>query len=175
MKKFEIVAFSKDEAKQKAKEMGLNVVSEVTQTWKNKKSPVSDKDMYNFAIDIFSKKRLNDVEGVGLMITIDPANADTRERPYQINSFKNEGKRHTKRVVEIRSEKNGTLLGVAENKKEAEKVAKALITKYREDVIATVVYKVIENKDILFKGKYTPSINAKEGKYIVFGNLAKGF
>ena len=45
MKKFEIKAYSLEEAKEKAAEMGLTVVRNVTQSWKNAKSPIADKDL----------------------------------------------------------------------------------------------------------------------------------
>ena len=171
MVKYEIKAYSLDEAKQKAADMGLTVVRNVTQSWKNVNSPVTDKDFKVFAVDIMAKNRLTQTEGVGLIVALDPGSKDTRERPY---SFKNnivEGRRSIKRVYEIRLKDTDELVGEAETKGDAIDLAKTLMTKYRTNMVATIVYRVTEDKDVAFELNYTPSASAKEGKYVVFGNV----
>ena len=174
MKKFEIMAYSLEEAKEKAQDLGIVIIRNVTQTWKNAKCPTNDRDFKAFAVDMLEKNRLNKAEGVGLIVAIDPGSKDTRERPYKFVNNVVEGKRGTKRVIEIRLKSTNELVGEAENKGEAEKVAKDLMARYRQDMVATIVYRVTDNKDVAFELKYAPSTSAKEGKYIIFGN-EKGF
>ena len=47
--------------------------------------------------------------------------------------------------------------------------------KYRQDMVATIVYRVTEGKDVAFELNYSPSTDAKEGKYVVFGNDKNSF
>ncbi len=170
MKKFEVMAYSLEEAKEKAQDLGIIVTTNVTQSWKNAKCPISDKDFKTFAVEMLEKKRLSKAEGVGLIIAVDAGSKDTRERPYKFVNNVVEGKRNTKRVIEIRSKATGELFGEAENKGKAEKLAKDIMVEKCEDMVAEIVYRVQEGKDIAFELKYAPSKSAKEGRYIVFGN-----
>jgi hypothetical protein len=49
------------------------------------------------------------------------------------------------------------------------------MVKYRKDMVATIVYRVTEGKDVAFELNYSPSVDAKEGKYVVFGNDKNSF
>lgn len=170
MKKFEISAYSIEEAKEKALEMGITVMSNVTKSWRNANCPMNDKDLRLFAMEMMDKHRYTTLEGVGLMIVIDAGSKDTRKRPHKFENNIVEGKRSTKRIFEIRLKSNDQLIGEAETKSDAIELAKDLMTEYREDMYSTIVYRVLENKDIAFTLKYEPSISAKLGKYVVFGN-----
>lgn len=169
MKKIEINAYSVEEAKAIAKEQGINVTQNVTQSWKNSKSPISGKNLEMFCKDILDKKHLGDVAGAGLLLVVAPGSKDTRERPYKFVNKISEGKRKTKRTVEIRLCETDELVGTADNKNLATKLAKELMSQYRQDMYATIVYKVTEGKDEVFALQYVPSINAKQGTYVVFG------
>ena len=59
MKKFEVMAYSLEEAKEKAQDLGIIVTTNVTQSWKNAKCPISDKDFKAFAVEMLEKKRLS--------------------------------------------------------------------------------------------------------------------
>lgn len=174
MVKYEIKAYSLEEAKEKAAEMGLTVVRNVTQTWKNAGSPLTDKDFKTFAVDVMAKNRLTNTEGVGLIVAFTPGSKDTRERPYKFNNNVIEGKRSIKRVYEIRLKDTDELVGEADVKGDAIDLAKSLMVKYKKDMVATIVYRVTEDKDVAFTLDYVPSVTAKEGTYVVFGN-EKGF
>lgn len=174
MVKYEINAYSLEEAKEKAIEMGLTVVRNVTQSWKNANCPLTDKDFKMFAVDVMAKNRLSQTEGVGLIVALNPGSKDTRERPYTFKNNVVEGKRSIKRVYEIRLKDTDELIGEAETKGDAIDLAKALMSKYKKDMVSTIVYRVTEDKDVSFELVYTPSASAKEGKYVVFGNN-KGF
>ena len=170
MKRFEINAFSMEEAKAKAAEMGLTVVRNVTQSWKNANSPVTDKSFKEFAVDSLQKNHLANAEGVGLMVVVNSGSADTRERPYKFTNNVVEGKKNIERVYEIRRKDNGTVLATASMKADAEKKAKALMADVKTDLECVIVYHVTEGKDLAFTLNYTPSTSTKEGTYIVFGN-----
>jgi len=171
MRKLFIDAYSLEEAKEKSQELGLTVTTNVTQSWKNHNCPIGDKEFKIFADEMLAAKKLDKATGVGLIVATNPGSKDTRERPYKFVNNVTEGKRSTKRVIEIRLKSNGELVGEADNKGEAQKLAKDLMVHHRQDMVATIVYRVTENKDIAFELKYAPSASAKQGRYVVFGNL----
>jgi hypothetical protein len=176
MKKFEVSAYSLEEAKATAmNEFGIKVTQNVTQSWKNAGSPVSGKEFENFCVDILDKKRLTGVEGVGLVIAITPGSKDTRERPYKYKNVTSEGKRQMERVVEIRLKATDEVVGEAKNKSEAEKLAKKLMLTYKQDMVAVITYHVKDGKELAFELDYAPSQSAQKGRYIVFGNEKSGF
>lgn len=176
MKKFEVSAYSLEEAKATAmNEFGIKVTQNVTQSWKNVGSPVSGKEFENFCVDILDKKRLTGVEGVGLVIAITPGSKDTRERPYKYKNVTSEGKRQMERVVEIRLKATDEVVGEAKNKGEAEKLAKKLMLTYKQDMVAVITYHVKDGKELAFELDYAPSQSAQKGRYIVFGNEKSGF
>lgn len=176
MKKFEVSAYSLEEAKATAmNEFGIKVTQNVTQSWKNAGSPVSGKEFENFCVDILDKKRLTGVEGVGLVIAITPGSKDTRERPYKYKNVTSEGKRQMERVVEIRLKATDEVVGEAKNKGEAEKLAKKLMLTYKQDMVAVITYHVKDGKELAFELDYAPSQSAQKGRYIVFGNEKSGF
>ena len=98
MKRFEINAFSLEEAKAKAAEMGLTVVRNVTQSWKNAGSPITDKSFKEFAVDALAKNHLSNAEGVGLVVVAASGSADSRQRPYKYTNNVVEGKKNVQRV-----------------------------------------------------------------------------
>lgn len=176
MKKFEVSAYSLEEAKATAmNEFGIKVTQNVTQSWKNAGSPVSGKEFENFCVDILDKKRLTGVEGVGLVIAITPGSKDTRDRPYKYKNVTSEGKRQMERVVEIRLKATDEVVGEAKNKGEAEKLAKKLMLTYKQDMVAVITYHVKDGKELAFELDYAPSQSAQKGRYIVFGNEKSGF
>lgn len=170
MKRFEINAYSLDEAKAQAAEMGLTVVRNVTQSWKNAGSPVTDKSFKEFAVASLDKNHLASAEGVGLIVVVASGSADTRERPYKIINNVVEGKKNMKRVYEVRRKDTGAVLATAAKKADAEKATKKLMSEVKTDLECVIVYHVTEGKDLAFTAKYTPSTNTKAGSYIVFGN-----
>lgn len=170
MKRFEINAYSLEEAKAKAAEMGLTVVRNVTQSWKNAGSPITDKSFKEFAVDSLAKNHLANAEGVGLLVVITNGSADTRERPYKYTNNVVEGKKAIERVYEIRRKDTGVVVATSDKKADAEKKAKSLMNDLKTDLECIIVYHVLEGKDLAFTLEYTPSANTKEGTYVVFGN-----
>lgn len=166
MKKFEINAYSFDEAKNKALELGLTIVRNVTPSFK-KEHPV---DFDEFAERMLAKNHLENANGVGCVVVLEAGSADTRERPYEYINNTVEGALKKKRVFEVRTVKEDKLIGEAESKNEAAKLAKSAMKDIREDLYCKQIYKILGDKGLAFDLKYVPSANTKEGRYIVFGN-----
>lgn len=166
MKKFEINAYSFDEAKNKALELGITVVRNVTPSFK-KEHPV---DFDEFAERMLAKNHLENANGVGCVVVLEAGSADTRERPYEYINNTVEGALKKKRVFEVRTVKEDKFIGEAESKNEAAKLAKAAMKDIREDLYCKQIYKILGDKGLAFDLKYVPSANTKEGRYIVFGN-----
>lgn len=166
MKKFEISAYSYNEAKEKALKLGLTVVRNVTLSFKKEK-PI---DFDEFAEKIIKKNHLDNADGVACIVVLEPGAIDTRERPYEYINNKVKGQLKRKRVFEIRTVKNDIFIGEATTKDNASKFAKSKMKEIREDLYCRQIYKVVDNKGLAFTLKYKPSVNTKEGRYIIFGN-----
>ena len=165
MKKFEITAFSYNEAKEKALSMGIDVAHNVTQSFKNDNP--SDFDVW--ANDMLVKNRLADSTGTGLMVVLDAGSADTRQRPYELVNNVVEGQLSKKRVFQIKTV-SGKLVAEANTKADAIRVAKNMMKTVRENMVCEQVYKVLEPKNVAFMLNYVPSVGTKLGTYVVFSN-----
>ena len=172
--KYEINAYSLDEAKQKAAEMGLTIVKNVTPSWKNANCPkFGTNDFKVFMADALEKKRLTAATGVGLIVATENGSADTRQRPWTFNNNIKEGSRATKRYFEVRT-KDGNLVGSYEKKGDAARAAKAAMVDVKQDMYCDIVYRVVDpDMAVAFTLDYTPSIKSKMGTYVVFGNVVE--
>ena len=166
MKKITINAYSFEEAKQKALEEGITVVRNVTPSFK-KENPV---DFDVFAQQMLEKNKLTNATGVGCIVVSEAGSADTRERPYEFINNVTEGQLTKKRVFEIRTVSDDTLVAEAETKVEAARLAKAAMKTAKQDLVCKQVYRVDKDHALAFSLKYVPSSNTKLGTYIVFGN-----
>lgn len=166
MRKIEINAYSYNEAKEKALELGMTVVRNVTPTYK-KERPV---DFDEFAERMIAKNHLENTAGVGCMVVLEAGTADTRERPYEYINNSVEGKLIKKRIFEVRTVEGDILIAESENKGQAAKDAKSAMKEVKKDMYCRQVYKVLGDKGLAFELKYVPSANTKEGRYVVFGN-----
>lgn len=166
MKKFEINAYSYKEAKEKALELGLTVVRNVTQTYK-KERPV---DFDAFAERMIVKNHLDNANGVACAVVLENGSADTRERPYEYVNNNVDGKLKKKRIFEVRTVKTDRFIGKAETKGTAAKIAKDAMKEVKEDMYCKQVYEVLGEKGLAFELKYVPSVNTKQGRYVIFGN-----
>jgi len=166
MKKFEINAFSLEEAKSKALEMGVSVIKNVTKSFKNEK-PV---DFDLFAEEMLKKNKIDNATGVGCIVVLEAGSTDTRERPYELINNVTEGALTKKRVFEILKKSDGTLVATGETKGDAIRAAKNVMKNIKEDLVCKQVYRVVGSHELAFELKYVPSVRTKEGKYIVFGN-----
>lgn len=166
MKKFEINAYSFEEAKAKALEMGITVVRNVTPSFKNEK-PV---DFDDFALAMLKKNHIDTATGVGCIVVKEAGSADTRERPYEFVNNVTEGSLTKKRVFQIVKVSDNSVVTEADTKADAARAAKAAMKDLREDLVCRQVYRVDKDHELAFTLKYVPSNNTKMGTYVVFGN-----
>jgi hypothetical protein len=166
MRKFEIKAFSYEEAKAKALENGMTIIRNVTPSFKNEK-PV---DFDAFAQAMLKKNNIDTATGVGCIVVMEAGSSDTRERPYELVNNIVEGSLSKKRFFEVRKKSDNALVAEAETKGEAIRLAKNCMKNLREDLVCKQVYRVLGAHELAFELKYVPSANTKEGRYIVFGN-----
>ncbi len=175
MKKLEIKAYSLEEAKEKSLQQGIEVVQNVTKSWEKAGEPKNEIALRQFAADQLERLRLGNNESLGIMIVMDKGVKNTLKFPYKIHNKVTDGKRTTKRVVEIRLKSNDKLVGEADSKKLALEVAKELMNEYQEDMYATVVYRVQGGQDVVFEMEYVLSSKANEGTYLVYANEKYNF
>ena len=166
-----------------------------TQAWiKAGKPTVGTPGFKAFAADQLKLKTKN-TAGLGVYIVLEAGVEDNRERPYKVISVKTEGARKFKRVYQVTeaviketpAKKNddgevvvpakyeiselGAVVGKAATKGAGNDLLKEWITDQKRDYVLTIAEEVVEGQPIASYGKYTPSVSAKEGTYIAFGNV----
>lgn len=174
-KRIEVCGMTKEEAFAKAP---YSIVGDATQAYKNweekQVNGVSDADKVQFMLDYLARKSKN-VAGVGFSITLLPAIADTRERPYTFIDKKNEnGARKYKTTYQlIDKDSNAIIAETNETKARAKELGKKLYMDkgYKGHLICKYTKQVVKDggEPIAFEMEYTPSINSQMGKYLVFG------
>lgn len=171
--KYEIKAFSLDEAKEKAANMGLTIVRNVTPSWKKANCPVFGTNSFkSFIVDTLDAKKLTNATGVGLIVAVENGTADTRQRPWTLTNNIVEGRRTSKKYFEVRVQGTDELIGRFEKKGDAMRAAKTAMAEYKRTLYCDIVYRIVEPEmATAFTLEYTPSTNTKEGTYIIFGNV----
>ena len=174
-KKVELVAESKEAAKAQMEESLFNYGGDATQAFKNWKSKqnkgVTDRDIKEFMLSYLEKKSKN-IPGVGFMITLEAAVADTRERPYKIEDVKGEGKRKFKSMYKwIDVDTKQVVCSVDTNKADAKNAIKELYKSgaYKGNAELVKTKDVVEGNAVVATSEYTPSKNTKNGTWLVFG------
>lgn len=184
-KKLEVTGTTKEEALAKAPFNTNLPGADCTQALRNyKKAHASeaftDAAMRQFMLEQLEKKTRNTV-GNGCYIVVESAVTDTRERPYTKHDVKNEqGSRKWTKVFQIfenlgtaEKPRRGELIveAAGNTKSEASNKAKELYTKMglRKNIVCYYTKQVTEGEPIAFTMDYTPSKNAKQGVYLVFG------
>ena len=172
-KKMEVNGATKEEALAKAP---LDIMGDATQAYKNWRKKqvngVTESDKKQFMLDYLNKKSKN-LAGAGFSITIEPAVADTRERPYRIDDVKNKkGARKYKTVYQIIDRATGSVLvETSETKAKAKELAKSLYTDkgFKGNLICTYTKQVVDGESTAFTVDYAPSKSSRVGNYVVFG------
>lgn len=171
-KKLEVTGATKDEALAKAPFSIMGDATQAYKAWaKNQVNGITDTDKKQFMLDYLNRKSKN-VAGVGFSITVDPAVADTRERPYNVIDKKNEsGVRKYKTTYQLIDKDTNTVLATTdETKAKAKEIGKGLyVNGYKGHIVCTYTKQVVEGQPIAFEIEYAPSKGAKSGSYIVFG------
>jgi hypothetical protein len=175
LKKVEFEANSKDEAKAKVEEIFGNYVMDATPAFKkfkeSKSGIITDRDLKEFMANMIAKK-IKNVPGAGMIITLKSAVTNTRERPYKIESIKREGQTKWKSFYKWIDKETGKVVAqVDTNKADANNAVKDLYKsgEYTGTAELIPVKEVIEGSKVLAVAHYTPSKNATPGQYIAFG------
>ena len=172
-KKLEVTGRTKQEALEKAPFYIQGDATQAFKLWKKSMvNGVTERDIKQFCVAYLTKKSKN-APGSGFYVTLDPAVADTRERPYKINNVKNEdGKRKSKKaLVWVDDETKNVVARVYGTKTDAAKALKTLYKKgeYKGNATCEIHYDIVEGNPVVMTSKYTPSKNTKNGTWIAFG------
>lgn len=155
---------NKEEA---AKNAGFNfdIKFDATQAHGKARKEV-DFDVRDFATEYITRK-VKGASNIGFCVTLEAAVEDSRTRPYKEEVIATDGKRKFKTFYEVISA-DGRILGKAERKDEASKLAKQLISYEKQDNYTRLVKLPVEGQPLAAKLTYTPSAGTKEGNYIFF-------
>ena len=175
-KKVEVVAESKKAAIEKIESELFHVSGDATQAYKNwfakQVNGVTERDKKAFMLDYLAAKSKN-CPGAGYIICVEPAVADTRERPYKLENVKNEdGKRKSGKVLVWKDNESGAeVVKVRGTKTEAAQALKELYKKgsYKGNATCEIHYDIVEGNPVVMTAKYTPSQGTHNGTWIAFG------
>lgn len=171
MKTVNVKAYSISDVKKQAP---FSLVKNATTMWKKAGSPVAGEELKEFMKN-YLKKATKNALGQGCYIVLDPAVSDSRENPYKITNIPTEGKRKFKRVYELVNTSTGQIIGSADSKEEAIKLAKTIVSKQKDELgvnvkhVCRVANVVVEGQAEAFHFEYAPSKNAKMGTFLLFG------
>ena len=172
-KKMEVVGTTKDEALAKAPfTTYMKNATQAYELWKKKQTNgITEKDVKQFCLDYLAKYTKN-APGVGCYIVVDSAVADTRERPYKIEKFKNEqGTRKFKSMYKWVKADGTVVITCDTTQADAMNAVKDLykVGDLKEDVSLVKTKEVVEGQAVLAVARYTPSKASHAGTYIAFG------
>lgn len=173
---FEVTADTRNAAIEMVESENFGILGDATQAYKNAKKACTtgwtEKEMKQFCLDYLQKKTKMKA-GVGYLITVEPAVADTRERPYKIENIKNEeGKRKTTKTLTWIDDNDGHVVCKCQGTKtDAANMLKDLYKsgEYKGNATCRIVYDVTEGNPDVMKASYSPSKNTRKGVYIAFG------
>lgn len=169
-KKVELSGMSKDEALSKAPFFIQGDATPAFRRWKETyEGPINEAAIRQFMLNYLEKKSKN-APGTGFVITLDPAVADTRERPYKINDRVSHGRRRYAKTYQL-FDKEGKLLGeMRGTQAKAKDLAKQLIMDgFHGKGVCTYTQQVVEGEPVAFEFEYVPSKGTKPGTWLVFG------
>lgn len=168
-KKIEVVGSTKKEALETAP---FQILGDATVAYKNflKDNVPTDATLKEFML-AYLQKKTKSAPGLGCYITIESASKNTKTRCYKIMPVKNEKgtRRYQSTFIVLDKDKKdlGQIVGTMAKAKEYVKEL------YRNGLTEKVTVKKIktikDGEEVVFTAEYSPSVNTKEGKYLVFG------
>lgn len=166
--KFEVIGTTKVDAIANAEPLNLRV--DATQAYKKwaKENVTSEDNVKEWMKDYLKKKKFT-MPNDGAYIVLQSAVADTRERPYKIETVKYEAKTHTPESFYVLRDATNNEVGRAKTKKEAEQLVREFITDFKENVNVYREWAPKEKNSLVIKGTYTPSKGTLPAKLLVFG------
>lgn len=165
MKKIEIKAFGIDQAKEIAKTNGITILKNITTSYVRNKPA----DIEVFAQDCLKKYKLDNNPNAGCIIVKQSGKEDSRKNPYKFVNCISSTRTTKKMIFLVKIKHTNVVVGEAPTKIKAIYLAKKLIKVHKKDLICVRSYKVIDNEDA-FELRYKPSINTKQGEYLILGN-----
>lgn len=172
MKTVNVKAYSLSDVK---KQSPFELTTNATIAWKKAGSPIAGEELKTFLSNYLTKATKN-VKGLGCYVVMDQAVSDSRENPYTITNIPTEGKRKFRRIYELVNSVTGEILGAGASKEAALVEAKKIVSERREELGVGVKHKcriveiVVEGNADAFEFEYTPSQNAKQGTFLLFGH-----
>ena len=166
-RKSEFIGTTKDEA---MKNSGLNLRVDATQAYKKwaKENAVNEDNQREWMKEYLKKKKFT-MPNDGAYIVLQPAVADTRERPYKVEKPKYDARTHTPERFYIVRDTNGNEVARTKTSKDAEQAAKEFVTDFKESVTISVEYVTKEKNSLYATVKYTPSKGSQSCKILAFG------
>ena len=148
----------------------FQLIGNATQAWKKAGEPKLTVELESFAANYLQTK-VKSVAGSGYYVVLDAPTKDTREKPYKVDNIVNEGERKYKTFYIPVDPKTGAPATEErpETKAEGVNLAKKLVTELKKDIVVNVVREVVEGEAVAAYVSYTPSVNAKAGRFIYFG------
>ena len=169
MRVIKFYAGSLEEAKEKAKkEYGIEIIKNVSCSWRKAGSP-SGLEFQKWAVKLLNKYNLLRNYDKGLLITKDWHRKNRKQNPCKIKQKHGIGKRY-ERVIELRDEANGELLGEAYYIPDAIKIARKIVKKYECNVQARLMYRLVANDTLLFRAEFSPSKDALNNQFIIIAS-----
>ena len=166
-KKFETIGTTKDAA---MRESGLNLRVDATQAYKKwAKENVTNEDNVKEWMKDYLKKKKFTMPNDGAYIVLQPAVADSRERPYKVEKPKYDVRTHSHEKFYIIRDAANAEVGRAKTSKEAEQAAKEYVAEYKESVTINYEWVSKEKNSLYATVKYTPSKGSQPCKLLVFG------
>ena len=117
----------------------------------------------------YLKKKKFTMPNDGAYIVLQPAVADSRERPYKVEKPKYDARTHSPEKFYILRDKTGNEVGRAKTSKEAEQIAKEFVADFKESVSINIEWVAKEKNSLYATVKYTPSKGSQPCKLLVFG------
>ena len=166
-RKFETIGTSKDVA---MLESGLNLRVDATQAYKKwAKENVTNEDNVKEWMKDYLKKKKFTMPNDGAYIVLQPAVADSRERPYKVEKYKYEARTHSPQKFYVIRDLTGKEVGKEKTAKAAEQTAKEYVTDWKETVTISIEWKAKEKNSLFETVHYTPSKGTVPCKLLVFG------
>ena len=166
-RKFETIGTTKDAA---MKDSGLNLRVDATQAYKKwAKENVTNEDNVREWMKDYLKKKKFTMPNDGAYIVLQPAVADTRERPYKVEKPKYDARTHSPEKFYVLRDSANNEVGREKTSKAAEQAAKEYVADYKEDVTINYEWVSKEKNSLYAKVSYTPSKGSQPCKLLVFG------
>ncbi len=160
-----VKAYTLWDARNIAKEYGFDHISNVTRFWKKAGSPTDEKKLKAFQVDMFYKFPQHAKPGDGYVITLNQG-VHMKKNQWKITYYHKGWVPGITKLYEIRLKSDGTLLAQAKEKVRAVKLAKKLMSKYREPIVGNLVIRLPNPEARCFEIHHT---DTAKGRYLIFG------